>query len=150
MSEDSTRNIAAVITQDVMSQWQTDMTMGPLDLFLTVEKIQTYLPKDETVEGHAHGPQVQCLSGCTGSQEVQSQHMQWWQKWLQLTDLKNTEPFPPLKHNFILLCVWNMRTLSLRAADIRSLLLLCTSNNLLLSGAFRSPQGHLTELNEKY
>lgn len=43
-----------------------------------------------------------------------------------------------------------MWTLSLRAADIRSWLLLCTSNNLLLSGAFRSPQGHLTELNEKY
>lgn len=48
------------------------MTMGSLDLFFTVEKIQTYLPKDETVEGDAHGPQVQCLSGCTGS--VKSTH----------------------------------------------------------------------------
>lgn len=43
----------------------SDVMVGSLDPL--GGKIRTYLPKDEAVEGDTHGPQVQRLSGCTGS-----------------------------------------------------------------------------------
>lgn len=60
----------------------TDVTVGSLDPI--GGEIQTYLPEDETVEGDTHGPQVQRLSGCTGS--VKLTHA-------AVADLKNTDPF---------------------------------------------------------
>lgn len=37
---------------------------------VVLEKTQTYLPKDKTVECDPHGPQVQRLSGCTRSMKL--------------------------------------------------------------------------------
>lgn len=78
-------------------------------------EIQTYLPKDEAVEGDTHGPQVQGLSGCTGSVRLTN---------AVVADLNNTDRFSTSEtlFNFIV-CV---QTLSLRTTNIRSLLVLCT------------------------
>lgn len=81
-------------------------------------KIQTYLPKDETVEGDTHGPQVQCLSGCTGS--VKLRHA-------MVTDLKTLTFISPLKLYLILPCATDTQKLSLRTTNITSLLVLCTT-----------------------
>lgn len=92
LPQDKMRNMAAVIIQEITLDdchinkrkmvmdgasakvlhgafnRRKSMKLTPNPTFAVVlEKTQTYLPKDKTVECNPHGPQVQRLSGCTGS-----------------------------------------------------------------------------------